>query len=246
MSTDKNILLGIPVPTLSQRNILEKLDGFLAHPGPMRHIVSLNPEILVLAQENEEFRSSLLSADLSLVDGSGVRLAARMRGIPVGERYTGVDFMKDAIEHLSNGRSRVLLLGGRPKLADKLAKRYAQTYPNLTFRGLSGIEDIKGDQVGEESERVLAYVRDYKPHIIFAAFGSPFQEIWFSRNAQALRGTVCVGVGGAFDFLAGEVPRAPELLRKLGLEWLFRLAVQPWRWKRQLRLLKFAIMVATS
>jgi N-acetylglucosaminyldiphosphoundecaprenol N-acetyl-beta-D-mannosaminyltransferase len=78
-----------------------------------------------------------------------------------------------------------------------------------------------------------------KPNLIFAAFGSPFQEKWFYQNRARLQGICCVGVGGAFDFLSGNIQRAPIWIRKIGLEWLYRLIREPWRWRRQLRLLVF-------
>jgi len=86
-------------------------------------------------------------------------------------------------------------------------------------------------------------VRRYKPHLVFVAFGSPYQELWIARHSNQFGKSVVMGVGGAFDYLSGHVYRAPEFIRKIGLEWFFRLLSQPWRWKRQLSLLKFIKLV---
>jgi N-acetylglucosaminyldiphosphoundecaprenol N-acetyl-beta-D-mannosaminyltransferase len=244
MSKSKNSLLGIEIPQESKKNILEKVSSWVGQKGDMKHVVSLNPEILVLAHDDEEFRSILQSADLRLIDGFGVTLASKLRGISVGERYTGVDFMEGILAMLSNGSSRVLFLGGSPNLAVELAKCYEKKYPSIQFNGITGIKNINTYQSDQEGKSILKEIAVYRPHIIFAAFGSPFQEKFFWKNKSELKNTICVGVGGAFDFLSGNVPRAPKILRVIGLEWLFRLILQPWRWKRQLRLIRFLWLVA--
>lgn len=243
MSISKNKLLGINIPSDLKKTILEKVASWIGEKGEMRHIVSLNPENLVTAYHDDEFRLILQSADVKLVDGVGVTLASKLRGNSIGERYTGVDFTVDILARLSNGSSRVLFLGGEPYLAAELAKCYKEKFPSMQFVGINGIKDIKRYQKAIEGEQVLSKIRDYKPHIIFAAFGSPFQEKWFWQNRIELKNTVCVGVGGAFDFISENVQRAPAWMRAFGLEWLFRLLHQPWRWRRQLKLFEFMYLV---
>ncbi len=87
---------------------------------------------------------------------------------------------------------------------------------------------------------------DFKPHLVFVAFGSPWQELWIERHRNQFQNCVVMGVGGAFDFLGGKVPRAPVIIRRLGFEWLFRLIVQPWRLRRQLRLVRFGWLIFWS
>lgn len=246
MSSINKKLLGIEIPQQSKENILEKVAFFLQQKEGMKHVTSLNPENLVIAQEDREFRLILQSADVKLIDGFGVVLAAKLRQIPVGERYTGVDFMIDMLQRLSDGSSRVLFLGGKPHLAENLAECYEKKYPKMVCKGLNGIKDIKKYQYAEEGESIIKEIHAFKPQIIFAAFGSPFQEKWFWDNRDRLKGIVCVGVGGAFDFIGGTVSRAPRWIGRLGLEWLYRLIRQPWRWRRQLRLLRFIYLVLTG
>ena len=118
-----------------------------------------------------------------------------------------------------------------------------QKYPNLNCTGIEGIVNIQKPTEAEE-EYIRSIVVEKKPSLVFVAFGSPFQELWIDHHRDLFHGMVCMGVGGAFDYLSGSVPRAPRMVRWIGGEWIFRLFVQPWRIKRQLRLLSFMILVA--
>jgi N-acetylglucosaminyldiphosphoundecaprenol N-acetyl-beta-D-mannosaminyltransferase len=241
-NTEKKFL-NISLQTYSQKTILEKMREFILNPGKMKHIVSINPENMVVAQENEDFRLSLESADLHLIDGIGIIWACWFLGQLSGERFAGVDFMQKSIDELSNRSSRVLFLGGKPGIAERLAVCFQKKYPRLTCMGIEGGQNIKNDSTGSKTASILQKIHAFKPHVIFISFGSPTQELWVWHNREALCGTVCVGVGGAFDFIAGTVSRAPVFIRQVGLEWLYRLVVQPWRWKRQLRLFTFIVLV---
>lgn len=243
MTHQKHWLFQIPIPTTTQSSIREKFLQLLSAPPSFAHVVSLNPEIMVLAYENEEFRAILQSADIRLIDGIGVFWAARLRGIPVQHRYTGVDFMQDVIDAISDYRSTVLFLGGSAGVAEKLVACYQKSHPNLTFHSLYGSENIKKDQDGADSAAILAQIKVWKPRVIFVSFGSPVQEEWIWNHRDQLEGAICIGVGGAFDFVSGAVERAPIAVQRLGLEWLYRLMRQPWRWQRQLRLIRFISMV---
>lgn len=239
-------LFDIQLQNLSKKNVLEKVDKFLETKGPMRHIASINAENLIISQKDKMFRLSLQSADILLNDGAGVVLAAKMKGYSGIQRYTGVDFMQDTLEHIRFRSLRVLFLGGSPDLAKELADCYSEKGTRCSFIGISGIKDINKYQYENEGKLILEKVADYKPHFIFASFGSPFQEKWFYENRDSLKGVICVGVGGAFNFIAGRTPRAPKWMQNTGLEWLFRLVNQPWRWRRQLRLIPFMWQVLTG
>jgi len=139
-------------------------------------------------------------------------------------------------------RLRVLLIGGKANLALELADCYQREFFETKFKGIEGIKDLK-NPTDKEEEDTLSIVRRYKPQLIFVAFGSPDQELWIERHKNEFSGSVVMGVGGAFDYLSENINRAPKFVRKLGLEWLFRLVNQPWRWKRQCRLLKFIELV---
>lgn len=238
--TEKKIL-NITVSSHSKKTILEHIIKYIKNPKGFFHIVSLNPENLVIAQENDTFKKVIETAQIKIVDGVGVVMAGRLLNFKL-ERVTGVELMEELLKLASSMRLTVLLVGGKPNLAAELVDCYSKKYSEAKFFGIEGIRDIKNPRKAEE-ERIFSIVRLNKPHLIFAAFGSPDQELWLARHNKELSGIVCMGVGGAFDFLSGRVKRADRLTRKLGLEWLFRLITQPWRWRRQLRLLKFARLI---
>lgn len=238
----QNKLLGITLPMDSREEILEKIIKDAKNHKRFTMVFSLNPEIFVAMENDSEFKKVAREAQIRINDGAGIVLAARINGMRVGDRYTGVDLMEDVLKEASKHSLRVMLIGGGPKLAEELAECYSKKYPRLSIFGIQGIKDISNPTENEE-RAIFSIVADRKPHIVFVAFGSPFQEKWLYRNQAHFQGMVVAGVGGAFDFLSGRVPRAPRFVRLLGLEWLFRLIIQPWRIKRQLRLLTFIRLV---
>lgn len=235
-------ILGISIPIQSKQIILEKILKYVVQPRGFFHIVSLNSENLVIAQKNNTFKKVLNEATIKIVDGTGIVLAGRWLGVEVGERVTGVDLMKELIKVASDRRLRMLMIGGKPYLADSLAKCYQRKYPRAKFLGTIGIKNIKKPTKNEE-EAIYSIVVGYKPHLVFVAFGSPDQELWIERHKKILSGRVVMGVGGSFDYLSNNIKRAPVFIQKIGLEWLYRLVTQPWRFKRQLRLIKFIRLI---
>lgn len=232
----------IQLKNFSKKEVLEQIIFYAQKNTEFIHIVSINPENVVVASEDKVFETVVNEAQIHICDGVGILLGGSTLGIDVKQRLPGVDMMDEAIKALNNGPTRVLLLGGKENLAEKLADCYQEKYPSMKFLGIQGFKNIKNPK-NEENETIFSIVSDFMPQIIFAAYGSPSQEKWFYENRARLQGIVCMGVGGGFDFLSGEVRRAPQFLRNIGLEWLFRLIIQPWRWKRQLRLFKFIYLI---
>ncbi len=239
---DKNSLLGIELPNESEQDILEKIIKNTKDPQDFFHIVSLNPEIFLLINKNPEFKKVVAEAQIKIIDGTYVFLTAKLLGIPVRQRIHGVDLMERLISIAGERRLRIMLIGGEAEIAEKVAECQMQAYPRLEIKALQGIKDITKPTEAEESH-IFSIVADMKPHFVFAAFGSPHQELWFFRHKKQFERTICMGVGGSFDYLSGNVPRAPRMLRALGFEWLYRLVRQPWRWKRQIRILNFFTLV---
>lgn len=226
------------LPVDSRKTVLEKIKKYLLAPRGFFHIVSLNPENIVVATRNRTFKRIVKTSRLAIIDGSGIELAARLLHIPAGERYPGVDLMKNVISLAGKMRSTVLFIGGRKNLADSLAKCYQRSYRKAKFTGVQGYENVQKPTPHEEAA-LKAIVRATKPQIVFVAFGSPTQEIWLEKHKSWFPKCVCMGVGGSFDYLSGAIPRPHRLIRRLGVEWLARLIRQPWRARRQLRLIVF-------
>ncbi len=238
----QNKILGITITPESRTSILEKIIKYIGQPRGFFHIVSLNPENLVVATENESFKRVVETAQIKIVDGIGVVLAGRWLGVEVGERVTGVSLMEELLKMASFRRLRVLMIGGKENLALRLAQCYAEQFPEAKFKGIQGIENIKNPKKDEETN-IFSIVVAYKPQLVFVAFGSPDQELWIEYHKKEFIGCVVMGVGGAFDYLSGKIVRAPIFIQKLGLEWLYRLINQPWRWRRQLRLFRFIKLI---
>lgn len=239
----KTVIFDIPLEPLSNAYILEKIKKYISQPAGFFHIVSLNPENIILSEKDKVFKKVLQGAQIKLIDGVGVDLACRLLKRPLGERVAGVNLMEHLIDLAHQRRLRVVFIGGRANVAEKVVDCQKRVYPNGEFLAFEGIKDIANPKA-EEEQKIFSIVTDFKPHILFIAFGSPFQELWIDRHHNQLSGIVCMGVGGGFDYLAGEVRRAPLFIRRAGFEWLFRLVVQPWRIWRQRRLLQFVYLTA--
>lgn len=234
-------ILGVELHPHTKAEIVSVLKDHLES-HTYAQIVSINPEILTAAKNDEDFFHIINSAEIKIIDGVGVILAASVLQVPVGERLTGVELMQRLVAMADKAELRVLLIGGGRGVAEQLAKKLQKDHQNAIFKGNFGYEDIK-NPTSKEEEELQTLIKTYKPNMVFVAFGAPFQEKWIYFHKDILHPAICMGVGGTFDFLAGNVPRAPLFIQKIGLEWLFRLIIQPWRWKRQLKLLKFISLV---
>ncbi len=237
MQRERVYIAGLPVDNLSSEEALGLLESFILGGSP-HLVVTLNPEMVVHASRDAEFRRVILSASLVLPDGIGIVLASRLLGHPLKERVTGVDTVERFAALAAEKGYRPFFLGARPGVAQKAAEVLAGRFPGFRVAGF-----YPGSPSPSEEEEIVRMVREASPDALFVAFGFPAQEKWLARNLHRLGVPVAMGVGGAFDFIAGVVPRAPRLIQKAGLEWLFRLIVQPWRWRRQLALPAFCFLV---
>lgn len=236
-------LLQVPIDLLSLDDILEKIKIYLSSPLTFKHIVSINPENIVIAQQNSEFRHVCQHADLALTDGVGVMWGAKMLGFSIPERVPGSVLLPHLLDLAGAMSSTVVLIGSQANLADTIAKCYRRSYPKATFIGLEGYKN-KAHPTPQEEHIIEDIVRSTRPHFVFVAFGSPFQELWIYTHRQMLEASICMGVGGGFDYLSGASNKPPQLIRSLGLEWLYRLVREPWRVQRQLvRLPVFVLLV---
>src|SRR3989344_5231245 len=196
-----------------------------------RYIVTPNPEFVAAAQKDEEFRQILTNADLSITDGRGIQLAARFLGMPVPERIAGTDFMAELCKRFLELQIPVFLLGGENGSAEKCAKKLISDFSNLQIAGF-----FEGDAGEEGDTETVNAINRTNAQVVFVAYGAPKQEKWIARNLHKLTNIkAAMGVGGAFDYISGNVSRAPIFMRKLGLEWLWRLFKQSRRFNRIFR-----------
>lgn len=228
-SINKKKLLGVGFSDANKREVLEFIITSLQNQSEKYYVVTPNPELLVIASKDSNYQRVLNNARLALPDGIGVMIAGKLLGIPLKERIHGVDLVESLSKEVSKQPITVGFLGAGSSIAELTAECLKKKYPGL-----------KVNLVLEEWSEDL---KSGKVDILFVAFGSPKQEIWISENLDILPAKVVIGVGGSFDFISGKVRRAPLFMRRIGLEWLFRLIIQPWRIKRQLRLLEFVFLV---
>lgn len=210
-----------------------------SHPSqPTRQVCTVNPEFIMTARRHPAFAQALAVADLCTPDGVGVLWAARLAGVPLAERVTGSDGIHHICKRAAAQAWRVFFLGAAPGIAERAAAELARLYPGLKVAGTYGGSPADADWP-QIRQRLAAAQAD----LLFVAYGHPRQDIWIQQHREELPVAVALGVGGAFDFVAGITPRAPLWLRRLGLEWLYRLVRQPWRWRRMAALPLFALLV---
>ena len=292
---DKNFLFKIRITNARSKEILEYILKGLKKGGEKYYVVTPNPEILVYATKHPDFKDILNNARLALCDGVGMIWAGKLLGKNFKEKTTGVDLMENLCREISKQPITVGFLGGRSKIAEKVAECLCEKYPGLKVvfaapewedgwlrsptscsksRSASAFNDLNltpsslnerllsrdSEKSGLKSESAFSSFTDERVprqkisanrssnqcksiDILFVAFGFPKQEEWMAEHIDKLPVKVMMGVGGAFDYISGEVSRAPLLIRLIGFEWLYRLICQPWRWKRQLSLIEFIYLV---
>jgi N-acetylglucosaminyldiphosphoundecaprenol N-acetyl-beta-D-mannosaminyltransferase len=201
-------------------------------------VATVNPEFVMRARADPEYAGILESAALSLIDGWGVLWAARRNGCRDAERVPGVDLVWGLAARCTERGHRLFLLGAEPGVAEQAASRLRAVHPELIIAGCHS-----GSPRLEDDEAALEAILPARPDVLLVAYGAPNQEAWIVRNRDRVPARVAIGVGGALDYVAGRVSRAPGWMRRAGLEWLFRLFRQPWRVRRMAVLPAYAIEV---
>ncbi|HWQ59992.1 MAG TPA: WecB/TagA/CpsF family glycosyltransferase [Candidatus Fimivivens sp.] len=215
-------ILGIPFDTRSQGELERIIAGYLCG-TTFRRIATVNPEFLVLAKNDPDFARCLMSADIRIVDGSGIVLVGLLSGFGVS-RYPGADLMTFLLSIAEREEVPVYLAVNRDGLSSyvDVHDSLRRIFPNLILSGcdLLGTEAAIPDDIREAG-------------LVLCNFGAPRQE-YFLESLRHTPGSIrlAMGVGGSFDFLTGKRSRAPRLIRAMGLEWLFRLVTQPKRFVR--------------
>ena len=243
----KTYILGVGITTTRKDKILESISDVLQE-GRVKYgkgstndekvvIFTPNPEQLSVASRNPEMSLVLNQAQVALPDGVGLVAASRLLGKPIYAKISGINFIGDMLEYLSRLPDRqakrpvvIGCLGGQKQVAVEAGNCLQEKYSWIS--------------IGYASE---AYDKEKMMHsdidILFVGLGFPKQEKWILEHKDEIPARVIMAVGGSLDFLSGRVTRAPEWIQKVGLEWLFRLMIQPWRFFRQLRLLHFSALI---
>lgn len=254
----KKDILGVKVDDINFEDALSQVERWIwnkpAYRTGKHYIVTPNLEFILAAQKDAEFKKALNSADLAIPDSSNLGLSYWLlkksiwerlllwplfffpvKQLMQFERIAGTDFMEALCRLAAENGFVVGFLGGKDEVAKKTAECLKKKYPGLkvAFTESGGNVDASGQWAGLFDHEIPPM------DILFVAFGHIKQEKWIANNLENVPVKIAMGVGGAFDYLSGSVPRAPVWVRHLGFEWLFRLIFQPWRIKRQLALIKY-------
>jgi N-acetylglucosaminyldiphosphoundecaprenol N-acetyl-beta-D-mannosaminyltransferase len=214
-------ILGVKIDKIDKKKAKEKIVNCFNNTKPC-FITTPNPEIILKAQKNEEFFYILNKADISLADGFGLKIAAKLIGIKL-ERYTGADLSLDLLSLAQKKKKKVLILNWTKSLSTKkdIEKTIKLKYPDLNFLVLNN---------ERESAKNLDWqkINKFQAEILLVNFGAYYQEKFIYLNKYRFKNLkIAVGIGGALDFLSGRIKRAPKIIRKLGIEWLWRLYQEP-------------------
>ena len=227
-------ILGIPVHAVTMDETLTLIEGYMLEPR-VHQIATVNPEFVMAAQSDASFRHTLLTAELCLPDGVGLLYAARRLGRTLPERVPGSELVYRLAERAAERNWPLFLLGAAPGVAEEAAQRLSERYPDLRIAGTHA-----GSPAAEENDDIVQRINASGAAQLFVAYGAPNQDKWIERNRTNLTTVrVALGVGGSLDFITGRAVRAPQWAQDAGLEWLYRLYKEPWRWRRMLALPRF-------
>ncbi|HUP27451.1 MAG TPA: WecB/TagA/CpsF family glycosyltransferase [Chloroflexia bacterium] len=237
----KRNILGVGVHDCDEDEALEQIVRFLSEEPPKLHqVCTVNPEFVMEARRTPAFRSVINGASLATPDGVGIVLAGTLLGKPFKGRATGVALVQRLAWASAERGLSIFLLGAGPGVAEEAARVLEARYPGLRIAGT-----YAGSPSDEDFASIRVLLEAARPDLLFVAYGAPRQDMWIAQHMHDLPSTVRVamGIGGVLDYLSGRVPLAPPLMRRAGLEWVYRLARQPWRWRRILKVFAFGVLV---
>ncbi|MCA9266240.1 MAG: WecB/TagA/CpsF family glycosyltransferase [Planctomycetales bacterium] len=212
----------VPVDAYTQQGLLDRFMELSAPGERGNYACYVNAHVHNLARQDHELRRILEHASVCYADGASVVWACRQHGLKIGPRLTAADFLPDFLRRFAAESRRVYLLGGKPGVAEEAVARLQETVPQFEPVGMQ--HGYFGDR---DHARVFQEIRDARPDILIVGMGTPRQERWLDRNRESLDIPLIWAVGALLDYCAGEEPRCPTWMGDRGLEWLYRLLVNP-------------------
>ncbi len=229
---DRVNLLGTRIDRVKLGTLEYWLESFMRS-GQPHQIITANLDFIAITRRQPAFAALIDGADFVVCDGKPLQWASQIQGDPIPQRVTGMDLVqRTALLSVERGY-RLFFLGAAPGVAARAADALRLQMPGVVIAGtysppLGAIDE-------DENARMIAHIRAAQPDALFVALGAPRQDYWIQQNLQAVNVPLCAGVGGVFNFLAGETRRAPEWMQRAGLEWAYRLLQEPSRlWRRYL------------
>ncbi len=225
-------ILGVFIDHVNQSEAINKIEEFIQNQDS-NLVVTPNAEMIIRAQQDKELKKILNSAQLSIPDGAGVVLASKLLKYNLEERVAGVDVVEELLARGNQKGYSFYFLGGKPGVAEEAKNKVKEKYPNLKIRTHHGYLNASLEA------KVLDEIGQNRVDILLVGMGVPLQEKWLNKHLDLLNVAVGIGVGGSFDILAEKKTRAPKLMQKIHLEWLYRLAQEPERLGRMSSIPKF-------
>ena len=224
-------LLDCPFDPISMGDVVQQCLQWCDGSRVAHTVITMNAALLCNIRRDESLRVACTTGDLVLADGVPVVWLSRLTGRPLPERVAGVDLMVELLSHGAKQGLSAYFLGAREDVVQQLVADCQRKYPGLEIAGWRN-----GYFAPSEHPAVIEDIASRRPHMLFVGMPSPFKETWCERHRDALGVPVIVGVGGSFDVLTGRVRRAPRFLQVIGMEWFWRLAMEPRKmWKRYLK-----------
>lgn len=233
---DRVSIHGIKIHNITMHEAVDTVQSWMKE-NTIHAVYTPNSEIIMQAQRDPNLKSILNGADLLIPDGAGVVLASKLLKMPLKEKVSGVDLLKNLFKTFSGKNISFYILGGKPGVAEMAAVNIMSEYGKVHIKGYD-----HGYFPQEEEDAVIDRINKAKPDILLVGLGAPRQEKWIHENMYRLSCKAAIGVGGSIDIFAGTATLAPEIMRKAGLEWLFRLVREPRRYKRMIDLPRFILL----
>lgn len=224
-------LLGVFVDIFDLNTLICRVDHVIKN-SERHKIMHVNVHTLNITYKDEDCKKALINSDMVYCDGDGVRFGARFMGFNIPEKITGADWIYNLCELCEEKGYTIYLLGGEPGVAQNASRFLLNKYPKLR---IVGSQHGYFEKYGEKNDIVVAEINNKSPDILLVGFGTPIQEKWIDKNFEELNAHVVWAMGAVMDYVTGRVSRAPQWMRTYGLEWFYRLIIEPRRmWRRYL------------
>ena len=226
-------LLGYKIFSDNKEELLKEIEN-----KKRVNIISGNPEVLYNGIKNEFLKNSFTKEDALIIpDGVGTLLAAKINGIDITEKIAGIEVMNMLLEEARDKNLKVFLLGAKEEILIKCKEKIKESYDGINIVGSNnGFFDL------DNCDDLIEKINESKADILLVAMGAPRQEVFIEKYKDKLCCKIFMGVGGSFDVFAGNVNRAPQFMINIGMEWLYRVAKEPWRIKRLGSIPKFLVL----
>jgi N-acetylglucosaminyldiphosphoundecaprenol N-acetyl-beta-D-mannosaminyltransferase len=231
MTPSKIRLFGIDFDNLTMDEAVDMIADEYAKSRKRTMVATANVDHIMLLERDPRFREDYAKAGMVLADGAPLIFASRLLGTPLKERVAGSDIFPLLCARAARIGLRVMLLGGGEGVARQAADNLAAKCPGLVIEAHG--PSFGFDNKPDECAQIVSRINEFQPHILFVGMGAPRQERWIAKHKGSYCPCVSIGVGASIDFEAGRIKRAPVILRKIGFEWLYRLAKEPKRLYRR-------------